>query len=162
MCDSSFASRSAGEHVRLRTGPLLPALPLHRTGPSAGSTLSRRQPLSSVSTTLTPFPPLIPPVLPRPPQASYSSKPSSSSSSSSSPLCPAPDIVIGNNGTSHRVKSEALSTALPSSLQFLLLSDSCGTILSSASYPHLHDEWVVPDHLDHQRPCQKREEKKIK
>ncbi|KAA8593343.1 hypothetical protein FQN60_009459 [Etheostoma spectabile] len=50
----------------------------------------------------------------------------------SMPLCPPPNIVIGNNGTSLHGKLEALSVALPSSLQFVSLSDNCRTFVSSA------------------------------
>lgn len=47
------------------------------------------------------------------------------------PLNPPPDVVIGNNGTSHHSKLEALSVALPSSLQFVSLSDNCRTCVLS-------------------------------
>lgn len=45
---------------------------------------------------------------------------------------PSSDIVIGNNGTSHHSKSEALSATLSSLLQFVSLSDNCRTSVSSA------------------------------
>lgn len=121
---------SAGEHVRLRTRPLLPPLPLHPAAHPATSALSSRQHPHSLSTTLVPFPPLLLPLvllsiflqLKNPPPPPLSQR-------------PPPDIVVGNNGTSHHCKLEALSAALPSSLRFVSLSGNSWMFVSSTRQP---------------------------
>lgn len=60
-------------------------------------------------------------------------KPSNPTSHLHAPIPHPPYIVIGNKGTSLHSKLEALSAALPSSLQSLLLSDNCRTFVYSAS-----------------------------
>lgn len=124
-----FGFVSAGEHVGLRARPLFPPVSLHFTAHSAASALSSRQPAHSLSTTLilfsSTYPPFSPPKLLSRPKTLRPPLPTSTS------LCPPSDIVIGNNGTSHHNKLEALIVALPSSLQFVSLSDNCRTCVLS-------------------------------
>lgn len=117
----------AGEHIRLWTRSLLPSVPLHPAAHSAAPALSSRHPPHLLSTTLNTFfhhPPSTPPNL----LIWHPSNPYIL------PFKPhLPDIVLGINGTSHHGKLEALSTALPSSLQFVSLSGNSQTFVSSAS-----------------------------
>lgn len=150
MCEYDFVI-SAGEHIRLWARLLFRSISLHITAHSAASALSSHQPPHALSTALilfsSSYPPFSPSKLLSCPKTPCLPLPTSI------PPSPPPDIVIGNNGTSHHSKLEALSVALPSSLQFVSLSDNCRTfVLSQLTFIGrkrrcYHTTWIIRNNV---------------